>query len=116
MAMIDSHFDDKEYQLLKKLAKKHKVSEKELKEIQKNPDKVKFELPANENEKFEQFFELVNMMTVDEKIFEEEKSLCRIFAKKFGYNNERELVDAIAENIKNEQSYKETKKRVNSLL
>ena len=44
MAMVDSNFDDTEFELLEKLAKKHKVSEKELNEIKENPDKIPFEL------------------------------------------------------------------------
>jgi len=116
MAMVDSHFDDSEYQLIKQFAKKYKVSENELAEIQKNPEGVKFELPDKENEKFEQFYELVQMMMIDEKIFEEEKSLCRIFAKKFGYGNQHDLVEAVSQNIKNNQPWDETMKRVSFLL
>ena len=112
MAMVDSHFDDSEYRLLKKLARKHKVSEKELDEIKNNPEDVEFELPEDENEKFEQFYELVQMMGIDEKIYEEERNLCKIFDKKFGYNNQLDLVDAVAQNIKHGQSWAETKKRV----
>ena len=116
MAMVDSHLDDTEFDLLKKLAKKHKVSEKELNEIQADPDKIEFELPEDDNEKFEQFYELVNMMTVDERVFEEEKNLCRIFAKKFGYTKPWDLVDAVEQNIQNGQSPKETMKRVKPLM
>ncbi len=116
MAMIDHHFDDNEYQLLKKLAKKHKVSVKELNKIQENPADVKFELPVDENEKFEQFYELVRMMTLDGKILEEEENLCVIFAKKFGYKNQPELVDSIEQNIENNISCEETMKRVSWLL
>ena len=116
MAMVDSHFDDTEYELLQQFAKKYRVSEKELKEIQDNPDNIAFELPDNDDEKFEQFYELVQMMMIDEKIFDEEKNLCRIFAKKFSYKSPVELVDAVSENIKNEQPWNETMKRVSFLL
>ena len=116
MALIDSHFDDREYQLLKKLAKKHKVSKKELKEIQENNANVEFELPVDENEKFEQFYELVYMMTADKKILKEEVNLCIIYAKKFNYNNQPELVNAITQNIKNNLPWQESRKRVALLL
>lgn len=116
MAMVDSHLDDTEMDLLKQLAKKHKVSEKELAQIQSEPEKIKFELPDDESEKFEQFYELVNMMTIDEKIFDEEKNLCRIFAKKFGYRVPWDLVDAVSQNIQNDQPWDETMKRVTALL
>ena len=116
MAMVDSHFDDSEYQLLKQFAKKYKVSESELKKIQENPDHVAFELPESETEKFEQFYELVQMMMIDEKIYVEEKNLCTIFAKKFGYKSQKELVDAISQNIKHGQPVDETMRRVSFLL
>lgn len=112
MAMVDSHFDDSELALLQKLAKKHKVSAKELKKIQDDPSKIKFELPENKDEKFEQFFELVHMMTIDGKMFDEEMNLCKIFAKKFGYENSEELIQVIAQNINNGQDWQETMKRI----
>jgi len=84
MALIDNHFDDREYQLLKKLAKKHKVSKKELNKIQENNADVEFELPVDENEKFEQFYELVYMMTADKKILKEGSEVNT--AKKIKYN------------------------------
>ena len=116
MALIDNHFDDREYQLLKKLAKKHKVSKKELKKIQENNADVEFELPVHENEKFEQFYELVYMMTADKKILKEEENLCIIYAKEFNYNSQPELVNAITQNIKNNLPWQESRKRVRSLL
>ena len=116
IAMADSHFDEEEYKLLKKLARKHDVSGKELQKIQKNPESVMFELPTDQYEKFEQFYELINMMTIDKKVLDEEMSLCRAFARKFGYNNPHELVQAVAQNIKNDQPWKETHKRVISLM
>jgi len=112
MAMVDSNFDDTEFELLEKLAQKHKVSEKELKIIKEDPDKIKFELPKNADEKFEQFFELVHMMTIDNEIFDAELNLCKIFAKKFGYEKGEELVSVISQNINNGQDWKETKTRV----
>ncbi len=112
MAMVDSHFDDSEYELLQKLAKKHKVSEKELNAIKDDPSKIEFELPSNADEKFEQFYDLVHMMTIDGNMFNEELNLCKIFAKKFGYSNESELVDVVAQNIQNNLSWQESKKRL----
>lgn len=112
IAMVDSHFDDSEYDLLKKLAQKHKVSEKELNKIKEDPDKVKFEVPRDENKKFEQLFDLVQMMIIDDQIFNEELNLCKIFAKKFGYKNGEEMVNIIAQNIANGLSWQESKERV----
>jgi len=118
MAAVDGHFDDVEYDLLKKIAKRHNISEKQLKEIQENPQHVEFEVPSDANEKFGQLFDLVHMMTIDQYIDREEVNLCLIFAGKFGYKKERisDLVDAIANNIKNNQTREETWKRVEWMI
>ena len=113
MAMADSHFDDSEYQLLKTLAKKYKVSEKELEKIKEDSSQIDFELPENKEEKFEQFFELVHMMTVDHDIDRAEMSLCKLFAKKFGFEEADEMINVIVENIKNGLDWKESLSRVN---
>ncbi|MDH5474546.1 MAG: hypothetical protein OEX22_02525 [Cyclobacteriaceae bacterium] len=118
MAMVDGHFDDTESDLLKQIAKRHKISEKQLDQIQNNMEEVHFEVPTDEKIKFSQLFDLVNMMVIDKYIDSEEMKLCSIFAKKFGYkeSNVDELVNAIAENIKNGQVLNDTKTRVNWLL
>lgn len=118
MAMSDGHFDDVEYDLLKKIAKRHRISESQLKEIQDNPDGITFEVPSDAKEKFSQLYDLVHMMVVDDFIDKEEIKLCSIFAKKFGYKEKYvdELVDAVASNIKNGQSFKDTHTRVDWLL
>jgi hypothetical protein len=112
MAMVDSHFNDSEFQLLQKLAKKHKVSERELNKIKENPARVKFELPEDSDRKFEQFFELVHMMIIDDNMYDEELNLCQLFAKKFDYENGHELVNVIAQNIVNGLDWQETRKRL----
>jgi len=112
MAMADSHFDDSEYQLLKTLANKYKVSEKELEKIKEDPSGIEFEVPAKKEEKFEQFFELVHMMTVDHDIDRAELNLCKIFAKKFGFADPDEMIDVIVENIKNGLDWQESMSRV----
>lgn len=118
MAVVDGHFDDTEYDLLKRIAKKYKVSERQLKKIQANPDHVEFEVPKNKNEKFNQLFDLVHMMTADNLIEKEEVKLCNIFAIKFGYDKEKvdELVDSIKQNIINGQNRKDTRQRLQWML
>jgi hypothetical protein len=51
-------------------------------------------------------------MTVDNEIYEAEQNLCKIFAKKFGYENGKEIVDIIAQNIQNGLDWKESRKRL----
>jgi uncharacterized tellurite resistance protein B-like protein len=118
MAAVDGNFDDVEYDLLKRIAKRNGISESKLKEIRKNPGGIKFEVPANKKEKFHQLYDLVHMMTVDKAIHEEESKLCNLFAIKFGYHRERvrELIDTIRSNIEHGQSHNETMKRAALLI
>ena len=118
IALADGHFDEVEGDLLQKLAYKHGVKKKVLDEIRNNKVEVKFVVPEDAQEKFNHLFELVHMMVIDEKIDQEELRLCVIFAKRFGYNPEHceELVDSLASNIRNGQSFKEAQKRVNWII
>ncbi|MFN4945982.1 MAG: hypothetical protein ACK5FG_04675, partial [Chryseotalea sp.] len=67
---------------------------------------------------FEQLFDLVHMMAVDESIHQEERKLSHLYAIKFGYKREiaAELVETIYQNITHQQSLEETRMRVSMLL
>ncbi len=118
MAAVDGNFDQIEFDLLKKIAKKNSISESQLDDIRKNPLGIKFELPNNKNERFHQFYDLVHMMSVDNAIHPEEMKLCDLFAVKFGYpkGKSQELIDTIRLNIQNGQTSDETMKRASMLM
>lgn len=118
MAAVDGHFADKEYGLLKAIAKRNNISESQLKEIQNNPGAVHLEVPTDKAEKFHQLYDLVHMMAIDTTIHDEERKLSNLFAIKFGYPKEKvdELVNVIYMNIKNNQPAQETMKRVEMLM
>lgn len=118
MAAVDGNFDDVEYDLLKSIAKRNGISENQLKEIRKNPSGIQFEVPTDKKEKFHQFYDLVNMMVVDNTVHMDEQKLCSLFGVKFGYARPyiNDLILAIHANIKNGQDYHETMKRVDMML
>lgn len=118
MAAIDGNFDPTEMSLLKEIAKKNNISESQLKEIQNNPERVKFELPKDKREKFHQFYDLVHMMSADQSIHPEEMKLCNLYAIRFGYKRElsKEIIETIQSNIKYGQGHDETMKRLELLL
>jgi len=118
VAMVDGHFDESEKTLLDSIAKKYGVSSSQLQVIHDDPSAIQFEIPKNESHRFEQLFDLVNMMVIDDYTDREEIRLCGLFARKFGYQDSKsdELVDAVANNIKNGQSLIDTKTRVDWLL
>ncbi len=118
MAAVDGNFDHVEHDLLRKIAKRNSISESRLKEIQNDPDAVEFQVPGDKREKFNQFYDLVHMMSVDNSVHDEEMKLCNLFAVKFGYPRERsnEMIRSIQSNIQNAQSHDETYKRVEWML
>lgn len=118
MAAVDGNFDSMEYDLLKAIAKRNSISEGQLKEIRNNPGSVTFEVPKDPKEKFNQLYDLVHMMSIDNSIHVEEMKLSHIFAIKFGYKRDRvkELVDTIQSNISNGQTPDEAMRRSALLL
>ncbi|MBS1542713.1 MAG: hypothetical protein JST14_03715 [Bacteroidetes bacterium] len=118
MAATDGHFQDVEYELLKSIAKENGISESELKEIQKNPQGIKFEVPQDKKVKFTQLYDLVHMMSVDNNIHPDELKLAHLFAIKFGYPSAKakELVDTITQNIRNKLPASEAIKRAEMML
>ena len=118
MAAVDGNFDQIEYDLLKKIAKKNSISESQLKDIRNNPQGIHCELPADKKERFHQFYDLVHMMSIDNSIHPEEMKLCGLYAIKFGYKREhsQEIINTIKSNIQFGQNHDETFKRVEFLI
>ena len=114
IAGADGSLGEEEKRLLRLAAIRNNISELELKDIQDNASGVRFEVPGNENVKFNQLYDLVHMMSVDKDIHGEELRLCEIFAIKFGYRKEvvREMIALIRENIEKWQGPKETMQAV----
>jgi uncharacterized tellurite resistance protein B-like protein len=110
IAVADGGFGTEEQRLLEYAAHRNNISRSQLKEIQADASKVRFEVPSGDEEKFFQLYDLVHMMSVDENIHHEELRLCEIFAIKFGYRKEivREMIEMIRQNIKNWIGPKET--------
>ena len=118
VAAVDSQFLEIEMNLLKTIAKRNGISESKLQEIRKNPEAIQFEVPAQRQVKFQQLYDLIHMMSVDQQVHEEEWKLCHLFAIKFGYERSRvdELIESVKSNIQNGQSMSETMKRVDWML
>jgi uncharacterized tellurite resistance protein B-like protein len=110
IAAADGSLASEEQKLLEYAAMRNNISNEQLKAIQEDPSRVRFESPGNEEAKFTQLYDLVHMMTVDRNIHAEELRLCEIFAIKFGYRKEvvREMIDMIRENIEKWIGPKET--------
>jgi len=114
IAAADGGFGEEEHRLLEYAALRNNISRDELKVIENDSSKVRFQVPTNEEVKFSHLYDLVHMMSVDESIHNEELRLCEIFAIKFGYRKEvvREMIEVIRQNIKNWVGARETMQTV----
>ena len=114
IAAADGTLGDEEKRLLEYAAGRNNISKSQLKEIQENVSKVRFEVPRSEQEIFFQLYDLVHMMSVDKSIHSEELRLCEVFAIKFGYRKEvvREMIEVIRQNIEKWIGPKETMQTV----
>lgn len=114
IAAADGHFDEVEYSLLESIAKKNGISSSKLASIKAHPEKIEFEMPESDSEKFNQLYDLVHMMVVDKEIHNEEMKLCNLFASKFGYKKEKinELLTTIQGNIENGNDAADTYSRI----
>ncbi|RAW02236.1 hypothetical protein [Pseudochryseolinea flava] len=110
IAAADGNLGTEEQRLLEYAALRNNISRDELKTIQANTAKVKFEVPRGDREKFNQLYDLVHMMSVDKNVHIEELRLCEIFAIRFGYRKEvvREMIELIRQNIEKWIGPKET--------
>ncbi|MEM9982099.1 MAG: hypothetical protein AAF734_06360 [Bacteroidota bacterium] len=118
MALADGHFDMAEYELLLIIARRHGISENQVKRVRKHPEEIQFLIPADDKKRFFQLYDLVNMMIIDGEVHNLEFKLCKLFAEKFGYATEQldYLINATAENIKMGNNHEETYQRVISLI
>ncbi len=114
IAAADGNLGNEEQTLLLYAAQRNNISEAQLKTIQADASKIKFEVPGNKEERFHQLYDLVHMMSVDKAIHSEEQRLCEIFAIKFGYRKEvvREMIELIKQNIEKWVGPKETMQAV----
>ena len=114
IAAADGSLGSEEQRLLDYAAERNSISTSQLKTIQGESSKVRFEVPRSERDKFYQLYDLVHMMSIDKNIHGEELRLCEIFAIKFGYRKEvvREMIEMIRQNIEKWNGPKETMEAV----
>ncbi|MDX2195901.1 MAG: hypothetical protein NW207_05745 [Cytophagales bacterium] len=118
MALADGKIDDAEYEFLQDIAAKYGVSANEVDKLITIGITKKDFSQEKSIKKFEQIFDLVKMMMVDNNINANELSMCKKFAQKIGFavNKVDELIDSIKMNISLGNSMEETQLRVAYLI
>ncbi|MFN0047826.1 MAG: hypothetical protein ACKVOU_01740 [Cytophagales bacterium] len=118
MAMADGKIDNSEFEFLTKIAHKYNVSASELDQIKTEVSKKGGFAVEKDGSSFEQIFDLIKMMMIDNNINPNELKMCKIFAKKIGFASDKvdELIESVVQNISIGHSFEETKLRISYLI
>ena len=85
LANADGEIDDREMQLMEKVGKAHGMSLDEIHAAIESPGTVKDLSDLNDDEKFELLYDVVQLMKIDNKVYNEEIIYCQKIASKLGY-------------------------------
>lgn len=85
LAKQDGEIDQHEMAYLWKIAKKNGFEHDEFLDLLEEVSSEEFHAPKNDAERFEQLFELVELMRADGSIHEKELDFCIEVANKFGF-------------------------------
>jgi uncharacterized tellurite resistance protein B-like protein len=85
LAKADGKISSAEMELIEKAAAKLGFKDTEIQSLIEDSKNTKITLPSNDSQRFDQLFELVQMMAVDGEISDEEMDFCILMAEKFGF-------------------------------
>ncbi len=86
LAKVDGHVDPNEMNFIISIGKRHGLKASEIRNLLSNPKKTELQLPTNDSERFDQIYDLVEMMLADGIIDENEMNFCTHMAAKLGFN------------------------------
>ncbi len=109
LANSDKHFSNLEREKIFEIARKKKFSQQEVKELILNPEPIGTFGALSMDQKFEYLYTAIDLMLIDQKIFDSEMKFFREVAHKLGFKVD--VVDFLKEEI-----YKHDKDQLKSIL
>lgn len=97
LAKIDGHVDPTEMNYIISIGKKHGMKPDEVRNLVSNTSKNTPHLPANDSERFDQIYDLVEMMLADGIVDESEMEFCINMATKLGFK--KDVVGTLVQKI-----------------
>lgn len=85
LAKADGHVDEREMNFIITVGKKNGLSASDVRKIVSGNSGGSTELPTNDSERFDQIFDLVDMMLADGVVDETEMDFCIMMAEKLGF-------------------------------
>lgn len=97
LAEADKHFAKIEREMIYKIAKERKYPEQDVNDLIKNPEPIDSLGALSLDQKFEYLISSIEMVFVDQNVFESEVLFCKNIAIKLGFR--KNVVDYILENF-----------------
>ena len=85
LAKIDGHVDPSEINFIIAIGTKHGMRASEVKSLLADSSKITPQLPSNDSERFDQIYDLVEMMLADGIVDENEMDFCIHMATRLGF-------------------------------
>jgi uncharacterized tellurite resistance protein B-like protein len=85
LAKIDGHIDPAEINFIVAIGTRHGMRASEVKDLLSSSSKITPQLPSNDSERFDQIYDLVEMMLADGIVDENEMDFCIHMATKLGF-------------------------------
>ena len=109
LAHSDKHFSNLEREKILEIARQKKFSQSDVKELILNPEPIGTFGALSTDQKFEYLYTAIDLMLIDQKIFDSEMKFCRDVAHKLGFK-----VDVV--NYLKEEIYKHEKEDLKAIL
>lgn len=85
LAKSDDNIDERELTLIFRIGMAHRMSREDIQKIVDNPGKLDNVRDLHPDEKFEFLYSIIQLMKIDDEIFNEEVEYCNMIADKLGY-------------------------------
>lgn len=118
LAKADGHIDEREMRFILAVGKKNGLSAADVQALVSGAKGTSADLPSNDSERFDQIFDLVDMMLADGVVDETEMDFCIMMAEKLGFRKAivGVLVRKISQGVKDGLSRERIKEESNVFL
>ena len=118
LAKADGHIDSREMNFIKAVGKKNGISGSEVETLISEAKGASTDLPDNDSDRFDQIFDLVDMMLADGIVDETEMDFCIMMAEKLGFRKAivGVLVRKISQGVKDGVPRERIKEESNTFL
>ena len=118
LAKADGHLDEREMSFIVAVGKKNGIRADQIRSIVASSSLNRVVVPSNDSERFDQIFDMVDMMLADGIVDDSEMDFCTIMAEKLGFRKDvvSVLVKKISQGVKDGMEREVVKTDTQTLL